>query len=173
MRDRLLKKFDRLERMKAELLIRIDGVDADRLQRAPQPGKWSAAQVMDHLCGAEGRSVEYIRKKTLDPKSVPPASIMCAVRTILLTTALSSPLRFKAPDVVADVPDNPPVDEVTARWKVVRAELRELIETLPEDLLGRALFRHAVAGRMNMSQTLDFMIFHLKRHSGQIDRAIA
>lgn len=172
MRDRLIEKFDRLERMKADLLARIDGIDAARLQHSPAPGKWSAAQVMDHVCSAEGRSVEYIRKKTLDPKSVPPAGFMCAVRTLLLQTALSSPFRFRAPEVVAQVPDSPPVDEVIARWASVRSDLRGLIETLPEDLLKRALFRHAVAGRMNMSQTLDFMLSHLKRHAGQIDRAI-
>jgi hypothetical protein len=150
----------------------VDSAPAARLNEPPAPGKWSAAQILHHVVSSEGGSLQYIRKKTQTPDAVPRATLMCAVRTAVLAAALASPLKFKAPDVVANVPDKPPVDETLAQWSQIRDELEQMIGELPEGLLERALFRHPVGGRMNMSQTLDFMIAHLKRHSRQLRRTV-
>lgn len=173
MRERLHAKYERLESLRAKALELIDGVPEDRLSRVPAPGRWSAAQVLHHVSAAEAGSLAYIRKKMHAPDAIPRAGLMCSVRTAVLAAALASPFRFKAPDVVANVPDNPPVDEVLEQWALIRVELREMIDTLPEELMARALFRHPVGGRMNMSQTLDFMIAHLKRHTKQLRRTVA
>lgn len=172
MRERVLKKYAKLQALKTAFVSRLSGVPEDRLQLQPGPGRWSAAQIMDHIASAEAGSLEYIRKKTRDPEAVPAAGFMCAVRTLALVVTLATPLKFKAPRVVADVPDNPPVDGGLARWEAVRVDLKGMIETLPEELMARALFRHPVAGRMNMSQTLDFMIAHLKHHTKQLDHTL-
>jgi len=173
MRERILRKFEKLEAMKKELTDAISGLPDERLHRHPAPGKWTAAQVMEHVRGAEERSLDYIRKKTSDPSKVPPAGLSSQLRTFALTFALATPLRFKAPDVVANVPEHPDVAELLARWDDVRSQLKDAIESLPNELLGRAVLRHAVAGRMNLSQALDFMISHFRHHRKQIDRALA
>lgn len=173
MRNRLLRKFRELEAMRERVVEGIDGVSEGRLTTPPTPGKWSASQILDHVVTAESRSLEYIGKKTRTPEAVPPAGLMCSVRTFALVVALSSPLRFRTPDAVSDVPDNPDATEALERWGKVRERLRETLETLPEELLGRALFKHPIAGRMNMSQTLDFMTAHLNRHAKQLMRLLA
>ena len=146
MREKLRRKFDRLEAMRERATAMVERVSPEKAAAAPEPGKWSAAQILHHVASAELGSLEYIRKKTQTPDTVPPAGLMCALRTFALEAALASPFRFKAPEVVANVPDNPPIDEVLSNWSRVRNDLREMIDTLPEDLLGRALFRHPAAG---------------------------
>lgn len=168
-----MKKFGELEALRERMMALLAGVPEERLRRHPSPGKWSAAQIVDHLATAESRSVDYIRKKTLDPSAVPPAGVMCAVRSFALVAALASPFRFNAPAVVADTPDDPSPAEAAERWARTRAAIRSIIEELPEDLLRKALFRHPSAGRLNMSQTLDFMIAHVKRHTKQLRRTLS
>ncbi len=167
-----MRKFDVLESMKKRLFNAIDSVPDEKLKSPAAPGKWSIAQVIDHVTTAESRSIQYVHKKTQAPDAVPPAGFMCAVRTWLLVTMLSSPLKFKAPEVVADTPDNRSRAELAARWAAARGELRNLIESLPEDLMAKALFKHPVAGRMNMGQMLEFMTSHMKRHARQVERAL-
>lgn len=172
MREEVIRKFGELERLREEVLEAIDDVSEARLVDAPAPGKWSPAQIMYHVAGAEHGALAYIRKKTQTPESVPRAGLKCAVMARLLVIGLASPFKFKAPRVAADVPDTPSLREVVDQWAATRVELREMIQTFPDDLLRRAIFRHPVVGRMNMSQTIDFMIAHLRRHSKQLTRAI-
>lgn len=172
MRDLLSRKFGVLEAIRERVASRMEGIPEETLQAPPDPGKWSPVQVVVHLATAEQGSVEYIRKKTSDPAKVPPAGFMCAVRTFLLVAAMTSPFRFKVPDVIAGTPDSPSAGEALTSWKAARGELRSMIDAMPEELAKRAVFRHPVAGRMNMSQALDFMISHAKRHAKQIERAL-
>jgi len=168
MKERLIRKFEALETERKALEAILEGVSEEQARREPAPGKWSAVQIVVHLATAEERSLGYIRKKTQAPEMVPPAGLLCTLRTLALVTALSSPFKFKAPDVVSGTPDNPPQAEALRMWAAARAELREMIETLPEELMRRALFKHPVAGRMNMGHTLDFMTAHMRRHGRQM-----
>jgi hypothetical protein len=172
MRDELTRKFEVLEAIREQVASRMAGVPDEKLQSPPAPGKWSPVQVVMHLAAAEGSSLTYIRKKTSDPGSVPPANFMCAVRTLLLRAAMSSPFRFKVPDVISGTPEIVPAGSALDRWMTVREELRSMIETMPEDLMKRAVFKHPVAGRMTMSQALEFMISHARRHAKQIEQAL-
>lgn len=168
MRERLKRKLEALESERRRIEALVGSVPADRARLQPAPGKWSAVQIVVHLATAEYSSLKYIRKKIQTPDAVPPAGAMSALRTLALVVALGSPFRFKAPEVISAEPDNPEPEEALKAWSGVRVELRELLESLPEDVMGRALFKHPVAGRMNMSQTIDFMMAHMKRHGRQM-----
>jgi hypothetical protein len=85
---------------------------------------------------------------------------------------MKAPIRGRAPEIVASVPDDEDPAELRARWSRLRGELRALLESIPDSLLGTCLFRHPIAGPMTLESALDFMIAHAARHARQIERTL-
>jgi hypothetical protein len=74
--------------------------------------------------------------------------------------------------VAAVVPDVTDPAALRARWEEVRTGWRQLLGALPADLEGRLLFRHPVAGRMGLADTLAVLQAHLDHHVPQVERAL-
>jgi hypothetical protein len=167
----LARRFERVERHKRDLLEGVAGRDDAWLNRAPVPGAWSIVQVIAHLVLSEAGTLSYIGKKIqAPPEEIPRAGPMAVLRSLALTAALRSPLRRQAPERARPASEPEPLDSVRGRWDEVRAGWRERLETYPEALHGRAIFRHPFAGRFSMAQTLGFLDEHLLHHARQIER---
>lgn len=173
MQARYAARFDRLERQKGELLKGVEALPAGELSRAPGEGEWSVAQVVDHLAGAERRSIEYIRKKTQDPSQLVAAGPGAALRSLALAAALRSPLRFNVPPGLAQPLPETEWHGAVRGWDQVRGEWRTLLAGFPAELAGKAVFRHPVAGYQTMTQALRFMSEHLRHHQKQVRRILA
>ena len=170
-RDRLLMEFTRLESGREGLLRRVERIPIERLEAQPKPGAWSVAQVVAHLAVAEETSLAYLRKK-LHHGGHRPVTVIGALRLLTLDLALSSPVRWKAPRIIADIP---PASwaEATARWTQVRAEWRNALAELPPSFASHGLFKHPVAGKLSLIQGLRFMATHVRHHSAQVERILA
>lgn len=172
MNDKLMRRFDRLEAVRKRIDARVDGIDVAKLCRAPAPGRWSAAQVIGHLVKAETLSLSYIAKKASDPSKLRRAGLSHALKSILVIAVMRVPMKFRAPEIVAEVPANEDPTELRERWRTMRGEMRTLLESIPDELLGTLLYKHPVAGPMTLESAIDFMIAHATRHAGQIDRVL-
>ena len=172
MSPRLGPRLDRLEASRARALALLVPYDASSLNRAPAPGRWSALQVLHHVVESEAAMLGYVRKKMQAGASLPRAGLGSRLRRLALQAGLASPLRFKAPRVAASVPDAVEPAALRARWDEVRAGWRALVETFPPDLEGRLVFRHPVAGRMGLADTLAVLQAHLDHHVPQVERAL-
>lgn len=172
MNQRIGTRFEQLEAVRRRIEARIAGIAPDALNRQPEPGRWSAAQVISHVVLAESRTLDYVRKKSSDPSQLRPAGLKEKLKGKLVVAVMKLPVRLPAPDVVADVPDNEEPVELCARWSRLRAELRELFASIPDSLLGTCLFRHPVAGPMTLEAAIEFMIAHASRHAKQIERVL-
>lgn len=169
-RTALLARFSKLEAQRSALLRVLEGLPAERLERQPKPGAWSVAQVVLHLAIAEEGVMNYIDKK----RSVGghgPVGAMAPVRLALLNTALALPLKFKAPAVVATVPQCS-YAEACARWQAVRERMHETFTAIPEELIGHGLIKHPSAGKFDLVQGLRFVRWHVKHHRPQIQRTL-
>ncbi|MCM2317447.1 MAG: DinB family protein [Thermoanaerobaculia bacterium] len=169
MNDRLKRRFDRLEAVRHRIESSIDGLDSAALNRPPAPGRWSAAQVIGHLVKAESLSVAYIGKKASDPSKLRPAGIVHSLKSTLVVALMRVPMKFSAPEIVAEMPENASPNELRERWRATRSEMCELLDRLPDALLHTCLYKHPVAGPMTVEGALDFMIAHATRHAKQID----
>lgn len=172
MNERVRRRFDRLEEVRQRIEARIEGVAPATLIRQPEPGRWSAAQVISHIVKAESLSVSYIAKRASDPSKLLPAGLKQAIKSALVIAVMRVPLRFRAPEIVAEIPDNENPVELRERWMKLRGEMRATLESIPDALLGSCLYKHPVAGPMKLEAALDFMIAHATRHAGQIDRVL-
>jgi len=162
--------FERLETAKAELLRSIAPLSPEILSRKPDAATWSILQVISHVTQAEAGTLRYIKKKTQDPKALAAAGFVSRLRVAALVAGFRSPFRFKAPKVLADPPESGDLQGSSLAWAEVREDWREFIETFPEELNDRLIFRHGVVGLLGPKETMIFMIEHLANHARQIGR---
>ena len=169
----LQDRFARLERQRAAVFSRLDGLDDERLNRQPEGGGWSATQVMSHLITAEKTTLDGVRKRMERAGHLRKAGLVSALKSNLLAFVLRLPVRIKAPSGVAQVPERQDLETTRRLWDEVRTGWKELIDTVPAELAGQAVSRHPVAGDINIHQTLRFLENHFNRHAKQIDRVLS
>jgi hypothetical protein len=169
MEKRLAVPFERLESRRRALLSRLEGLEASQLNRQPGPGRWSITQVLCHIISSEELSLGYVQKKMLAPERLRDAGLAGWLRLAALAAVLRSPLRFRAPAATARVPDAEDPATTLQRWDAVRDGWRELLESVPPELVDKALFRHPSAGRMSLPQALRFSSEHLRHHVKQVE----
>lgn len=167
------RRMAELESLRANLLTRLSGLDSPALNRKPADGGWSAAQVLAHVILAERLSVAYLRKKVKAGASIPKTGVATALKSWALGRFLRLPFKVKAPGRTDQVPEHAELDELERNWSEVRRDLEAFVEQYPEELAGAAIYKHPLAGRLSLDQTLQFLIDHLRRHGGQIERVLA
>jgi DinB superfamily len=165
----LRQQLGDLEDAKSRLLGSLADLPADTMNRSPGSGRWSIVQVISHVTQSEALSVSYVNHKLKDPSGLPKAGLAARLRLALLVLALRSPLRVRAPQNVAVVPESASPEETARRWDEVRASLGELVAAFPRDHLQTAIFRHPFAGRLSLAHMLTFMSEHLAHHVRQIE----
>ena len=173
MEPALAASLARLEASRQRAFEAIGGAPYAALNRPAAPGKWSALQVLHHVITAEALTLGYVRKKMQAGAALPPAGITSRLRLLAVQLVLASPLRIRAPGVVADVPAEIDAAALRTRWDDVRRDWRELAEAFPSDLLGRLVFRHPYGGRMTLAHALGTLEAHLDHHLPQVERAVS
>lgn len=167
--DKLIKRFDKLERAREEAVSWIDSHE-DLFREKPDAQTWSLGQVIDHVTKAEAGTLQYVTYKLTEVEKLRAAGFGARVRSTILSAALRSPLRFKAPEVGANPSNELEWSEAKEQWEDLRNRWRSLLKTFPEELAGTAIYRHPVAGRITIEQTLSFMQDHLAHHRRQLER---
>ncbi|MBN8576218.1 MAG: DinB family protein [Cytophagales bacterium] len=172
MNSLLKESFGRLEIQRLALLKQIEILNVDQLHQHP-PGKWSLSQVFAHLITSEQLSVQYLNKKILAIEDQPDTGITEVLKMWLLIISQRLPLRFKAPNVVvAHTPAFKDAAEITQAWNQTRAELNDLLSRFTGQQLRRKIYKHPVAGKLNIVQTLRFFQEHIIHHTPQIKRLL-
>ena len=166
------KQFQQLEAKKKRLFAALADYSQETLSLPEKEGAWSVLQCIHHLYITEMGTDMYIRKKTQKPELIPPSSMMAAVKLQALKYTFCSPIKFKAPEILPKAPADTTLEKIDNDWVGVRASLHALMNELPEDLQQKGIFKHPLAGRINMAQTLDFIDFHFDRHEGQVHRVL-
>ena len=170
----ILTRNERYNRQVDQLLGELGAYSDEQLNKNPAPGAWSAIQTMHHLILSEEFSMAYVKKKlSFNPvlESVGPGTL---ARSFLLWAYLSTPIKFQAPKNVGseNLPEHVSLRDTAARWQAARAAWTEFLTQMPEEMSGKAIYKHPRAGRLGWMQTLSFFETHFGRHRKQIDRAV-
>ena len=169
MHPKIEKKFTALNRDLNKMLSHTDALNEAALHRKPD-GAWSPAQILHHLLLSEKGTLSYLNKKLDGNQKIEKSGLGATLRAFALSKALRShSKKFKAPSMVANIPDKPDYREVKSEYLKVRNEMRGTLEKFDHEMIGRAYFKHPRAGKLNILQTLDFLQDHLQRHAAQID----
>jgi uncharacterized damage-inducible protein DinB len=138
------------------------------LQAKPAPTQWSMLEVLEHLVGAEEAVLQYLKHKQYTPLRSR-GYLPGILRSLMLSLALRSPLKFKAPPVLQNLTTNKTAPKILLqRWDSLRAEFKTYLEKVPSSVTYKPLFRHPRAGVLTLPQTIVFMAEHLRHHRRQV-----
>jgi hypothetical protein len=173
MHARLQKTFDSLEQQRAGLLNELRPLSAEILTSAPAD-KWSIIYILSHLITGERTGLEYVRKKMLGIDGTPDAGLFEEFKMIGLVISQRLPfLKFKVPKLIEErTVVYPDLATIEKEWDVLRRDWAKILENIPDQHVNRKIFRHVVAGRLNINQGLRFFGEHIIHHKPQIQRLI-
>ena len=165
------KQFNKIEEQRRLLLDEIARLSHEQQNFKPSPEAWSILQVVNHLLYAEANSVKYLQKKMQGVSSVPKGGVLSGVRSFALNVALRLPVKYKAPKFALPVQEEVYVFEnIREQWNEVRDEFRKILDQIDADTDEKLIFKHPVAGRLNIYQTLSFLHEHIEHHFKQVER---
>lgn len=170
----LTKQLNFLDAELQALLTFLAQYTDDELNKKPSENAWSVNQVLQHIMIGERGALEYLKKKTTNWKGeIKKASATSRLRAILIATALSQPLKIKAPEIATvGMLDEVEFSKIKEDWLTHRSELRKYLLSLDAALLDADCYKHPVAGKMDAWGMLDFFKSHFQRHEKQIRRTI-
>lgn len=170
--SQLQQQFHTLEKQRESIISWIRPLSEAQL-RHHQPGKWSIAQIISHLIASEQLSVNYLNKKIRAINELGNTTWADDIKMNLLILSQRVPLRYKAPKVVVEHTELlDQAQALSSRWDQTRIELRTLLEKFQDDQLRKKVFRHPVAGRLNILQTIRFFQEHIIHHTPQIKKLL-
>jgi hypothetical protein len=166
---KLQKKYDALEKSLTDVIKHLDSLSEDE-RTSSEEGVWSPVEVLYHLWQSETGTCRYLEKKLqAAPTEVEKAGISSLIRSNLLNQALrNKKKKYKVPKVLDEMPEKIDFEELKNSFTETRSHLKNILERFDENMSKRAYFKHPRAGRLNISQAMDFLMIHFDRHVDQI-----
>lgn len=173
MNEALQKVFWQLEKQREELQARINHLPEERFNKSMERGKWSIAQILTHLVTSERLSLGYMKKKIQGAEQAGNSGIWEEIKLVILIISQRLPLKFRAPKVVTEnTPHALSKQELFSLWENSRSELKNFLEATDERHTRKLIFKHPVAGRLDVRQALVFFREHIRHHRPQINRLL-
>jgi uncharacterized damage-inducible protein DinB len=167
----LRKSFDRMEASRFRILQLAESLPAPRECVSPGPEEWSVVQVVEHMVIIDRMVLKFVQKQ-LPKDDLRLAGIGTWIRSVLVTLALRYRRKIKAPAVLPVPTGSRSLAEWRDEWEACRRQWRETLESVPEKLRHRELFKHPLAGYLTLGQTLDFITEHTLHHVPQVKRLV-
>lgn len=105
----------------------------------------------------------------------PNTGLIEELKMIMLIISQRLPfLKFKAPKVVAE---NTHVyqtaEQLKEAWDKGRSELKDVLARFQDDQLKRRVYKHPIAGMLNIQQALQFFWEHIHHHTPQVKNLLS
>ncbi len=173
MNAQIEKQFNQIEVQRKDLFNELKGYSDELLNKKPAPEKWSVAEVIAHLITAEEMSLKYLQKKTQDTSTAKPENFNSKWRWLLVQIVFNFNLKFKAPAIVEPKLGYQSLADLEKKWTDVRSQIAAILHKLSDKEINTELWKHAVAGKLNLYHMVEFFGVHSSRHKKQIERTLA
>jgi len=166
--------FEQLESQRMKTLEGIEHLSVTQLNKSPLPGKWSVAQILSHLISAERLSLTYVQKKIQGVQDVPDSGLWEEVKISVLKISQRIPgIKFRAPKrVVENTALYQDFATIQKEWDSVRHDWNVILGKIQNEHATKLVYRHPLAGYLNIEQCLIFFREHIIHHTPQIKRLI-
>jgi len=172
-RDRIKLTYTKVFEAKEEMLARLIDLDTEQLAFKPNDDSWSVAQVVDHIVRSEEGIVSYLNKKLQAPEDLKSNNFIAKSKAKILHNRLRSSSKYKVPNVSSINPEaDPNLRDCKERWGIARKAFQDILKNQSDEILMKQVFRHPVAGRMNIIDAMIFMYEHIYHHLKQIGRIV-
>ena len=174
MSQALIDQVHHLNHLLESLQSDLSQVDHASFNRAPKPGKWSAAQITHHVMRSESLSLKYCQKKLSFNPVLKRSGLMSELREAAVRYYLQSPLRFPAPKGLGTdyLPPEDSIEHVFQQWHAQRQQLEEFMRQLPQQYWDKQIYKHPLVGRLSLKGMLSFFQAHFLHHQKQVFKAV-
>ena len=172
MHTQLEKEFKQLETERKNLFSDLQQHSDELLNKKPNPEAWSVAEVIAHLMTAEEMSLKYLQKKMQDTSKEKQEGFKNKYRWLLVQIVFTFNIKFKAPEIVEPKIGFVTLKDLESNWAKNRSEIIAMVDKLSNEEVNKTLWKHAVAGKMNLHHMVQFFGIHYRRHTKQIDRTL-
>jgi DinB superfamily len=169
---RMTEISDYLDESRAGVYAAIDGIGAERLERVPADGGWTAAQVLQHLSLAESKASQYLAARLGTAIAAGLGREQDESSVLAVADGLAPVTPLVAPEAATPAPVVTATDAIAA-LRASHDEMRNLLRSADGWALASVQTRHPLFGPMNMYQSLVLLGHHDRRHTPQIARAAA
>jgi len=98
-------------------------------------------------------SLIYMKKKSQDIDQVGNSSLIESFKLLALKMSQRLPLRYKAPQVLVENTSEPmPLPAVIKKWNTIRMDLYTFPEAMHEENIRKKIYKHPIAGRLDVLQ---------------------
>lgn len=139
--------------------------DAELIRLRPVHGKWSAAEVLEHLTLAFTSTTRLMRKVIAEPRAIPPPTLRQRLKQLVVVGAGYFPSGVQAPEFTK--PTGAPLEGIRTRC---REALVEMDAALAECERSRKIAAHPILGPFDVQQWCKFHFVHTRHHMKQIRR---
>lgn len=170
-RDRLLGRLARVRRERERFLAGVRDAAGDALSRPPAPGMWSTLQILEHLVRAE----DSILRGLADPSARVERRRTWKDRLLYGVVLAVLRLRLPVPVVSSDMePSGGASPEALERaWEESLRRVEAHVGCAAAADLRRAVFRHPVAGPLDLGRALRIDELHIRAHGRELRRNLA
>lgn len=174
MLPKLQQKFNELKYERNIFWQIIAAATPEQQLYKPESKSWCMREVAQHVLASETGVLKFISLKPSLPSTFL-GNIKNTLNTTLLLVFLKSPIKFKLPEkkglAAAILPlEIMPYNELLDKWLAVIVDWEQYLNTVKPEQLSNIVFKHPVSGKMNLYQTLNFLIAHVKHHIFQLNR---
>lgn len=166
----LQNQFQILEEKRVQFLRDLTERGAEEISFHPGAGVWSMMDVCHHLLLSEQYTLQYMRKKIQGFEPDLSVGLIQKIKFFLFDVGVRIPTRWKIPSqkVAPGFPGEFPA--LVKNWDLLRSDLERFLEQLNPGMLRFPIYKHPIAGRLNIRQTLRFLDGHFAHHMWQIKR---
>ena len=174
MHPRTQELLEYLEAQRAVLRAAFDAVPPAARDKAPAPGQWSAAAVIEHLAIVDGGIARLISKKVAEARASglgPETSTDPVLPTLAVARVVDRSNRFAAPDAV-----QPKGLDADAAWEALERATVAVRAAVAEGdglALDSITHPHPRSGLQSLYYWIAFVGAHEARHAEQIRESIA
>ncbi len=172
MNPKLKFLFEDIEKQRIQLLDDVRK-SPERFDLKLRDEQWSIHQILAHLITAEKLTNQYISKKIQGIDRAGDSGIWEELKMIVLKVSQRLPFKFKAPAVVVKfTPSYSGIDDLVADWDKTRSEFRALLGQIKDEQVKRKIYKHVVAGKLNIMHAVIFLKEHVAHHWPQVNNLL-
>jgi uncharacterized damage-inducible protein DinB len=155
---------EKLAQAQTQFLRAADSVSPENWKTRPREGKWSAAELVQHVVTIEKSIIE--KADRVSQKAPRRVSLLKRLH-LPLALAESRVVRLKSP-VPIDAEALGGKEDMLAKLREARERSLAFLEETKDRELSVYLWRHPALGMLNMYRWIEFLAAHQNRHTKQM-----
>jgi hypothetical protein len=167
----MLTTLDAIEAKRQALLARVASMSAAERQWRESPDTWSAVEIVEHLVRAEHVVIGDLRDVATRADAT--RSLGERLQALIVALVLRFGVRVEVASEAMRPTGTPTFDRLRERWDMQHRALREYVEGADRAQQRRRVFRHPIAGPLDLPQMLGLLDAHLASHERQLERLCA